>query len=164
MSISSVEKVSRICFLYLICSPSLCLVNLDRQTSLPDSVNFWFIIRSWYGCRLTSMLLYDCNSLSIAKRKMIYYSIQSRLNLFALTLQVQFFLESTAKTLAYSLCKLMVQGSHYPFSIIIQSLLLQLLLETCWNPLSYISFHSACPKFWPQVSSITQHLESLCDN
>ena len=110
MSISGVEKVSGICFLYLICSSSLCLVNLDGQASLPDSVQFWFIIGSRYSCCLTSMLLYDCNSLSVAKRKMIYYSIKNRLNLLALTLQVQFVLESTARILVYSLCKLVALG------------------------------------------------------
>ena len=93
---------------------------------------------------------------------MIYYSIRNRLNLLALTLQVQFVLESMARTLAYSLCKLMALGWHYLFSINFQSPLLQLLLETCWNPLSCISFHSASPKFWLQVSSITQHLGNLC--
>ena len=131
MSISGVEKVSGICFLYLICSSSLCLVNLDRQASLPDPVQFWFIIGSRYSCRLTSMLLYDCNSLSVAKRKMIYYSIKNRLNLLALTLQVQFVLESTARILVYSLCKLVALGWHFPFSINFQSPHLQLLLETC---------------------------------
>ena len=56
------------------------------------------------------MLLYDCDSFSIAKQKMIYYYIQKDLNLLALTLQVQFVLESMARTLVCSLCTPMALG------------------------------------------------------
>ena len=129
MSISGVEKVSGICFLYRICSSSLCLVNLDGQASLPDSINFGFIIGAWYGCRLTSMFLYDCDSLSVAKRSMIKST--RNIEFVVLTLQVQFVLELMARTLTYSLYKLMVLGLHFPSSISFQFLLLRLLLETC---------------------------------
>ena len=105
MSISGIEKVSGICFLYLICSTSLCLINFDGHASLLDSVQFRFIIGSGYGCCLTSMLLYDCNSLSIAKFRLINHSALYRFDHVILTLLSQFVQESMARTLVYSLYK-----------------------------------------------------------